>query len=185
MGRALAIAIFLGVFVALLIGLMAYRYFFDRETWDKALDDARAAGAESRAKSQVKLDARRKRIAQKALERAARSEEKRKEVKEDGLHEKTPLRAKERALEEDRRGHEEDRRRSSARQSGKSNKRRRAYREDPLTGVIIGGLAAVSLVDDIRENHEHDEDDYRDEGETDYFDTDADDDWSSGADGDW
>jgi hypothetical protein len=75
-------AIIGGIFLLLIGGSMLYRKFFDRERWDKAVADGRAAGRASKAKSELKLQAMKERDAQKAADRKAQFELKLQAMKE-------------------------------------------------------------------------------------------------------
>ena len=150
------LVIFVGGFIVFLASVMFYRFLFDKERWNKSLDNARAAGAarkakseikhqamkerhdQIRAKSELKLQEIKERHAQKDADRKARAEEE--QVAKIQMHER----------ERELKAVMAERKQATPSVSRSVRGSNRRYREDPLIGGIIGGLAAASLGDDIK-----------------------------------
>lgn len=146
---ALFLSIFAGLFVALIVGVVIYRRIFDRARWDAAADRARSAWGKSRVESKLALQEHRDRTIKAAAERKADFERRQNARREAFETERQARFAVSAAVDPQLRpilsGAALKKPYPAAR--GKSKRR---YREDPVTGALIAGLAAASLEDDFR-----------------------------------
>lgn len=161
-----ALIIFVGGFIAL-IGLFGlYCFLFDKDRWGKAVASGRVAGAESRAKSKVKNDERERRRLKKAAELTEWAESKQQAL-ETKLQEQRDARAEAKKIAEENR--------VAGMATGQPRRSRAGglSRANPMLGNMIGGIAAASLVEDIKEALDDDDSE---------VDSQAD---NNGSDGDW
>ena len=138
-------AIFVGGFIVLLGSIIIYRFLFDKERWNKSLDNARAVGAANKAKSEVKHQA----MSERHDQLRAKSELKLQEMKE--RHAQNEVDRQVRAQEErELKAVIAERKRASPQVSRVVRSSKGRYKEDPLLAGVIGSLAAASLANDTK-----------------------------------
>lgn len=150
------LAIFVGGFIVLLSGVILYRFLFDKERWNKSLNDARAVGAAGKVKSEIKHKAMKERHdrikaegemkLQNLKDRQAQKRADEKERTEEAQAAKVEKQERDRELN----SLIAARKRAPQTVSSKAQGLNRRRKEDPLIGGIIGSLAAASLANDVR-----------------------------------